>query len=316
MKHLGLLLLLLACPARAQLDTLRYDGISDVWSGQLINISIYPGERESVYNVRATPVEKCRLEGVIVGMSVVKFAPASGPDTLEVLVYESTAPPLVSVGDVRIGLGTDGYPPPNINPVDPLNSGARDALYVPIVPPIPFAPKRDILVGVTVRSRQSMPIGTGAWNGFALATQTANPEYARYCRHVISNGWSSNDPASPSSSRSFFIRPVVRYDAAMKDTAIVAVRGTAHPQAPALEVYPNPSSGAATIALTADRATRAALDVYDAMGRRVAALADGPVPAGTSTFVFDAGAGLPPGVYLARARVGDRVLAQRIVALR
>ena len=88
---------------------------------------------------------------------------------------------------------------------------------------------------------------------------------------------------------------------------VVAVAAElAEPEAPGLlsvRAFPNPASGSVTVALEGivlGEAVRVV--VYDALGREVAELHDGPSPSGSS-FSLDA-ARLPPGLYLIRA-VGD-----------
>ena len=57
-----------------------------------------------------------------------------------------------------------------------------------------------------------------------------------------------------------------------------------------------------SLALVLDGAASVRLSVYDALGREVAVVLDGPLGAGTHRAVFD-GAALPAGVYVARAAV-------------
>ena len=68
-----------------------------------------------------------------------------------------------------------------------------------------------------------------------------------------------------------------------------------------LEAYPNPSAGPVTISYHLERPGRAALDVYDALGRHVASLADGPAGAGPSAVMWDAGGAA--GLFLVRLSV-------------
>src|SRR5690606_352449 len=86
-----------------------------------------------------------------------------------------------------------------------------------------------------------------------------------------------------------------------------------------LEVHPNPSQGTARLVLTLPEAAEASVTVYDVLGRRVAALHEGPLEAGRHAFRLD-GAALPSGVYLVRATLGDpeagRALTQRVTLLK
>jgi len=63
--------------------------------------------------------------------------------------------------------------------------------------------------------------------------------------------------------------------------------------------YPNPTSGRATVAFSVEDATDVRLAVYDALGREVAVLLEGSVPAGRHELAFD-GDELVPGTYLVR----------------
>ena len=76
------------------------------------------------------------------------------------------------------------------------------------------------------------------------------------------------------------------------------------------EVRPNPSSGGVSVPLALARAARVEVEVLDLLGRRVGVLYRGPLAAGRHEFAFD-GAAVPPGLYVVRAQVGDRVLPVR-----
>ena len=80
-------------------------------------------------------------------------------------------------------------------------------------------------------------------------------------------------------------------------------------------VYPNPTSGAATVAYALPQTADVELAAYDVLGRRVAVLASGSVEAGTHEASFDASA-LPAGLYVVRLRAGDQVLTQRVTVTR
>jgi hypothetical protein len=89
------------------------------------------------------------------------------------------------------------------------------------------------------------------------------------------------------------------------------------PGAMTIHVRPNPSSGTATVTLTLPEqtggrlASPVRLTVHDALGRRVATLANGALAAGPHTFTLDTGA-LPAGAYLVTARAGDARVSARI----
>lgn len=77
-------------------------------------------------------------------------------------------------------------------------------------------------------------------------------------------------------------------------------------------VFPNPTASGASVAFSAPADAR--VEVFDALGRRVSVLHDGPVRDGT-TVSLDASA-LAPGVYVVRLTAGDQVAARRFVVAR
>ena len=67
------------------------------------------------------------------------------------------------------------------------------------------------------------------------------------------------------------------------------------------DAYPNPFRDAARVTLTLDRPQYVEVTAYDLLGRRVAVLHRGPVPAGT--FALDGvGRSLPAGSYVVRVQ--------------
>ena len=73
---------------------------------------------------------------------------------------------------------------------------------------------------------------------------------------------------------------------------------------------PNPATGGVTVPLALARAARVEVEVLDLLGRRVGVLHRGVLAAGRHELAFD-GAGVPPGLYVVRAQVGDQVLPVR-----
>ncbi len=87
-----------------------------------------------------------------------------------------------------------------------------------------------------------------------------------------------------------------------------------------LAAGPNPSSGSVRVVLTVAVASDVRVSVFDALGREVAVLHDGPAPVGPLSATF-AGASQPAGVYVVRAVVrgaggASQVLVQRVVVAR
>jgi hypothetical protein len=78
---------------------------------------------------------------------------------------------------------------------------------------------------------------------------------------------------------------------------------------------PNPFRGTAELVFTLDASSDVSLVVYDLLGREVARLADGPMPAGEQRVRFDA-TGLAAGVYVARLAAGGQSATRRLTLLR
>lgn len=87
-----------------------------------------------------------------------------------------------------------------------------------------------------------------------------------------------------------------------------------------LTAAPNPSPGALMFKAESDQAGPETLGVFDLQGRVVRRLEERRIEPGTHTIAWDgrneAGAKLPPGVYLARLEVAERTVWTRITLLR
>ncbi|MDT8324296.1 MAG: T9SS type A sorting domain-containing protein [Bacteroidota bacterium] len=323
MKYFATLVLLLSLwsIAAAQVDTLHYDELDDIDDGQLVAVTRFPGELDVVFNARFTPAEKCTLHTVLVAFSVVKFQALTGHDTLVVMVYEngSVPPSLVNLQKTyKVDLGDAGFPSPNIRFDHPLEAGARDVLAVKLDPPVLFSPRREFIVGVKLISDQRYAVGLGTWNGFSVLINPGVAEYERYRRYHISPNeqGSRNMLATEGANAGLFIRPIVSYNPDMPPIDPVDVEAVPAPQTVTLEAnYPNPFNPATTLAFTLGSAQRVSLAVYDALGRRVAVLAEGMQGAGRHQLRFD-GAGLPGGLYTARLTVDGRTLTRKMLLMK
>ena len=78
--------------------------------------------------------------------------------------------------------------------------------------------------------------------------------------------------------------------------------------------FPNPSAGVVTVPLHVARAAHVEAFVVDALGRRVRALVDTVLSAGTQTLRLD-GSGLSPGVYAVVVRSGDATARTSVTIL-
>jgi choice-of-anchor B domain-containing protein len=78
---------------------------------------------------------------------------------------------------------------------------------------------------------------------------------------------------------------------------------------------PNPTTGTTRLALAVGEGQAVRAEAFDALGRRVAVVLDGAVPAGTTDLVFDASA-LPAGVYVVRVVGGTFTTTARVSVAR
>jgi hypothetical protein len=83
--------------------------------------------------------------------------------------------------------------------------------------------------------------------------------------------------------------------------------------------WPCPARGATTLMLALPQATSAHVTVCDVMGRRIATLAQGVLPAGRHALQWDGrdanGAMAAPGLYFVRADAGSFHAQQRVVQI-
>ncbi len=83
----------------------------------------------------------------------------------------------------------------------------------------------------------------------------------------------------------------------------------------ALDAFPNPFARRATIRFTTPASGAVRLTVYDLLGRRIATLADGELPAGTHPVEWRTG-GLASGIYVLRLEADGAVRTRRITLVR
>ncbi len=84
---------------------------------------------------------------------------------------------------------------------------------------------------------------------------------------------------------------------------------------PSLEVWPNPTTRQATVAVAVPARSALRVEVFDVLGRRVAVLHDAEAPAGRHRLALPTAA-LPSGVYLVRAVVGTEAWTARLTLVR
>ena len=86
-----------------------------------------------------------------------------------------------------------------------------------------------------------------------------------------------------------------------------------------LAPYPNPFNPSTVVGFQVgaihESPVQVKLSVYDVLGREVATLVDGPMPAGSHSVTFDA-SNLASGIYLVRLEVAGNVLTNRVTLLK
>ena len=82
-----------------------------------------------------------------------------------------------------------------------------------------------------------------------------------------------------------------------------------------LSVVPNPVRGLGTVSVSVPGGGPVTVEAFDALGRRVAVVWDGPLAAGTHPLRFDASA-LPAGVYVVRARTAAGTVGRTVTVVR
>ena len=103
---------------------------------------------------------------------------------------------------------------------------------------------------------------------------------------------------------------------AVMGTPVAGEETGAQPERLALSPsYPNPFASATTLRYSLPRAADVRLEVFDALGRRIATLAAGEQAAGTHEVTWEA-RDLASGVYIARLVAADAVETQRLTLLR
>lgn len=82
-----------------------------------------------------------------------------------------------------------------------------------------------------------------------------------------------------------------------------------------LQIYPNPVRGMSTVLFSIPRQAYVEIALYDALGRRIATIAEGLRGPGSHTALLDA-RGLAPGCYFYRMRIGSAFTSGKILVIR
>ncbi len=92
-------------------------------------------------------------------------------------------------------------------------------------------------------------------------------------------------------------------------------RAAYEPEDISISNYPNPFNPTTQISFALQQAETVRLTVFDVLGREVAVLLDGPLPAGTHEATFDA-AQLPNGVYVYQLEAGTQRLTRTMLLMK
>lgn len=112
------------------------------------------------------------------------------------------------------------------------------------------------------------------------------------------------------------------YNVALSDDQVRLLFGGATSQESGIEAarlglpFPNPARDRVTIPFALDQAATAHVSVLDALGRTVAVLHDGSLPAGSQSLTWDLTGSVAAGVYLVRFEDGDGVSTRRVLVAR
>lgn len=182
-----------------------------------------------------------------------------------------------------------------------------DGLYTitPYLSTVPgFGTFRLLIDNVDVSGERAVP-GTGGWQSWQPFAVTNVPIEAGV--HILRVEADSDSDATGW----LFSLNWIEFEA----NPVNAEDGTAPPRLDLRQNAPNPVSATTRIDFAVPTAGPVALEVFDAVGRRVAVLAEGPHAPGTYTVTFDTGT-LPSGVYLYRLTTPDGALTRRMAVLR
>jgi hypothetical protein len=87
-----------------------------------------------------------------------------------------------------------------------------------------------------------------------------------------------------------------------------------------LKIYPNPLNPRTEVRLYLEKSVRVQVEIFDLRGRRVASLLDARRPAGPVVLVWEGadyrGHDVSSGIYMLRAKLGERVFRQRLALIR
>ena len=230
---------------------------------------------------------------------------ASEASTFQAILYESGQIDLqyLSVKDdasepnshtvgIENAVGTDGL------------TVVYDAAYVADGLAVRFTPPPPPAAPWLTLAPANGAVAPGASTGVTLSFDTSALADGTYTADVVVL---TNDPAVPAETV-----PVVL---TVTGSPVAGEDAAAAPATALLAPTPNPARGTVTLAYTLAEPGPVQLAVYDALGRQVAVLTDGPTTAGRHAAQLD-GTALPPGVYLVRLTSSTAMVTRQLTLLR
>jgi hypothetical protein len=82
-----------------------------------------------------------------------------------------------------------------------------------------------------------------------------------------------------------------------------------------LSSYPNPFNAQTTIQYSLPSQSPVSIDIFDILGRKIEALAEGLMPAGDHQAIWDA-SGQSSGIYFYRIKAGDKTETRKMVLMK
>jgi len=107
----------------------------------------------------------------------------------------------------------------------------------------------------------------------------------------------------------YVVGPTASVDIESSDNGVLPQRVALH------EAYPNPFNPSTTLRFDLPAAAAVSVEAFDMLGRSVARLVDGTLPAGFHQVSWDA-SGVGSGTYLVRMRTGSEVMTRTVVLVK
>lgn len=148
-------------------------------------------------------------------------------------------------------------------------------------------------------SANSAPDSSNYWTGF-IPKQEQYYDTLFYYMEAVSNSGKTRQ------------RPLPGPDGPWRFPIQINVSSVNAPVAELKEIFPNPAGAITAIPVEATAKTWGIITLHNSFGQTVRILHEGEMPAGPSTYFFDA-AQLPPGAYFVQMRSGDSIKTKKLV---